>query len=93
MVLLTAGRTSLTGAYKSLQAAAKPLRDRGAKTYVVAIGSEPNQNELLPVVQNPRDIFRIQSFDLLPIEMPSAARQISRNTGIMHWVVRFFTIE
>ncbi|KAK3745599.1 hypothetical protein QZH41_005840 [Actinostola sp. cb2023] len=81
VVLMTAGRTSLTGAYKALDAAAKPLRDRGAKTYVVAIGAEPNQNELLPVVESPRDIFRIQSFDLLPIEMPSTARRIGDQTG------------
>jgi hypothetical protein len=81
VVLLTAGRTSPDSDARALGAAAKPLRDLGAKTYVIAIGKEPNTNELLPTVQYPRDIFRIQSYDLLPVELPSTARQIGDRTG------------
>lgn len=80
-MLLTAGRTSPEVTARALQGSAKSLRNIGAKTYVIAIGKEPDKTKLLPTVQDPKDIFRIQTYDLLPVELPTTARQISDRTG------------
>lgn len=80
-MLLTAGRTSPADIPNALSVAANSLRNLGAKTYVVAIGNDANEKELQSIVQTPRDIFRTQSFSLLPIEMPYTAKRIGEQTG------------
>ena len=71
VVLLTAG-TQDRGA-DSLADSVKPLQDRGAQTYVVAIGQRPNALELQPVVKSTDDIFPVKSFD----DLTSWTRRIS----------------
>ena len=63
VVLLTAGRR---GSEQPLELVVKPLREHGAKMYVVAIGDRPDVNELLPIVKDERFVIKIPSFNDLP---------------------------
>ena len=74
VILLTAGRQA-TGA-KPFNEAVKPLRDLGAQTFVVAVGSKPDIRELYSVVQNPRDIFNVPREDELLHQSQSISRKI-----------------
>lgn len=79
---MTAGRTSPAEIPNALSVAADSLKSLGAKTYVIPIGKEPDEQKLLSIVQSKRDIFKTESFSLLPIEMPYAARRIGEQTGM-----------
>lgn len=90
VVLLTAGRQ--TPGAQELGSASKPLRDLGAAVYAVAIGSQPDNQELLPAVQKPENIFRVpSSSELLNIlweisknisKTPSKTKEIVKNNFI-----------
>jgi hypothetical protein len=64
VVLLTAGRQIPDA--KSLDKAVQPLRDLGAQTFVVAIGSQPDTQELKKAVEKPIDLFRLAGYEELP---------------------------
>lgn len=81
VVLLTAGRQTPARDAKTLDEAAKPLRDLGAKTYVIAIGREPSRVELLPVVEKPEDIFSGVTFDALISRVIPIARIVAQGKG------------
>lgn len=81
VVLLTAGRQTPARDAKALDIAAKPLRDLGAKTYVIAIGREPSRVELLPVVEQPEDIFSVVTYDGLVTRVIPIARIVSHGKG------------
>lgn len=78
VVLLTAGRQFPASDAVSLERASKPLRDMGAKTYVVALGSQPSTQELTPVVGRPEDIFAVRSYDNLRPRAHPIASELTR---------------
>jgi hypothetical protein len=79
VVLLTAGRQ--TPGVKDLRTAMQPLRDIGADIYVMAIGSLPNIEELLPMVYKPKDIFRIPSYEVLSEHFKPVSAEIAKRAG------------
>lgn len=62
-VLITSGRRD---SVNSLGVASRPLKDIGAKSFIVAIGTLPNIRDLRLVVSGNNDIFRVSSFLNLP---------------------------
>ena len=79
VILLTAGRQN-SSTYR-LRESVKPLRNLGSKVFVVSIGSRPDDQELLPVVERPNDIIRVPAFDDLTSEIRTIARHIVNRTG------------
>lgn len=80
VVLLTAGQHTRVGGSKQLGVAAKPLRDKGARIFVVAIGRGPVKNELRPIVKEEKDILTFPSYEVLKPQAPSVAKKLSRTT-------------
>lgn len=80
VILLTAGKQD-SGVGDSLSGAAAPLQTMGAKTYVVAIGREPDVQELRPVVKNDQDMFTVSSFAALEPRTRPIVKHIARNIG------------
>jgi hypothetical protein len=76
VVLLTAGRQHPAADAKSLDEAAKPLREQGAKTYVIAIGREPDKTKLGVLVDTPDKVLEIDDFRGLNPQVPSIAKKI-----------------
>ena len=81
VVLLTAGRQSTDPRAKSLVEASKPLRDQGAKTFIFAIGSESDVNELEPIVDRTGKIFELYSFESLSPRSRSMAAAVAKQAG------------
>ena len=81
VVLLTSGTQSTAVGAKFLDVASKPLRALGAKTFIVAIGREPDIWELRPVVEELNDIFRVPSFLALPSRSNSFAQRVHSSSG------------
>lgn len=79
VVLLTTGRQGLSR--DSLDESVKPLKDLGVKVFVVAIGSRPDDQELLPVVDQPDDLLGVSSFNDLASQTRPIAKHIVNNTG------------
>ena len=79
VVLLTAGRQSLSR--DSLPQSVKPLKDLGANIFVVAIGSQPDDQELRPIVKEPEDVLKVSTFEDLASQMRPVARHIVNKTG------------
>ena len=75
VILLTAGEQSPTNKQDPLSNVVKPLRDLRVQTFVVSIGSDPDKQELFSVVEDPRDIFEVPSFEALLPE----TRQITKS--------------
>ena len=82
VILLTAGRQN-SSRYR-LGESVKPLRNLGSKVFVVSIGSQPDDQELLQVVERPNDIIRVSAFDDLTSETRTIARHIMNRTGMKH---------
>lgn len=81
VVLLTAGRQSLGVNRRLIDEAAARLRDKGAKTYVIAIGAGPNKNELRGAVDRPEDIIPVRSFNKLSPTASPISRELAGGTG------------
>jgi uncharacterized protein YegL len=81
VVFFTAGREGL-GA-KSLESAVRPVRDRGAKVFVVAFGDQPDIKQLISLVDQPEDIFRIPSFTGLKKRVVPTSRIIAARSGVL----------
>lgn len=82
VVLLTSGRQSLSR--DKLAQSVKPLMDLGANVFVVAIGSQPDEQELRPVVKKPEDVLKVSTFDDLTSQLRPIARHIVNKTGKNH---------
>ena len=78
-VLLTAGRQSPPR--ELLDESVKPLRKLGAKVFVVAVGSKPDAQELLRIVDQPGDVRRVPNFDGLSSQTKPISKYIVNNTG------------
>lgn len=81
VVLLTAGQQARVIDSKALDLAAKPLRDAGAQTFVISIGDDPQERELRLILANPRDNFKVGSFDVLYPRAYPIAREIAKAPG------------
>jgi hypothetical protein len=81
VVLLTAGQQARVTDSKALDLATKPLRDAGAQTFVISIGNDPKENELRKIVVDPKDIFKVGSFDVLYPRAYPVAREIAKAPG------------
>lgn len=75
VVLLTNGRQP-QGA-EEMREATRPLRELGAKTFVVAVGSQPNFLDLSGAVDKPDDLMKFVDFDAVLPKGPDISRHIS----------------
>lgn len=66
---------------KPLSEVIKPIQDMGTRTYVIAIGSEPNTRELKSLVGKTQDIFRVL-VDIMEREVPRVIDHIRKGTNI-----------
>ena len=80
VVLLTTGKQAPDSTAPSLMDASQSLRDHGAYSYVVAVGNDPDQEELTPIIENPPDIFAVQSSEELTISSQFISGEIIRRT-------------
>ena len=78
VILITAGKQADA---KPLDSGAKSLKDIKVRTFVVAIGREPDLKELKPVVDEAEDIFAVPSFDYLRPEVQPIAKHVSESLG------------
>ena len=62
VILLTGGKQTPASGALSLDVAAQPLKEAGAKIFVVTIGPRPDLKELLRVVEDGGDIFTAPTF-------------------------------
>ena len=77
VILLTSGPETQDPDTEDLFDAAVALRGFDAKSFVVAIGSSPDVNELLPLVRTPEDVFQVPSFDDLGRRTMPIARRVA----------------
>lgn len=78
-VLLTAGRQIPGGV--SLDTAARPLRNLNVTVIVVAVGQQYNKQELDPVVSEQKDLFEIESFNVLLSRARTIGKAIEEKSG------------
>lgn len=78
VILLTAGKQD-SGFGDSLSSAVAPLHAMRAKTYVIAIGREPDVQELRPIVN--AHLFAVSSFAALERRTRPIVKQIAGNIG------------
>ena len=79
VVLLLGGKQSKDS--ESLGVASKQLRDLGANTFVVSVGSVLEENGISTVVYSPQDIFPVPSFDDLEALSKPIASEIARRSS------------
>lgn len=77
VVLFVSGRQG-PGA-GDLDKAMEPLRKAGVKTYVIAIGSAPDTNELRPIITRPKDMIIIPNYNNLVPKAPTVAKHIGKS--------------
>ena len=78
-VLLTAGRQVPGGV--SLDTATQPLRNLNVTVLVVAVGQQYNKQELDPVVSEQKDLFEIESFNVLLSHAKTIGKAIEETSG------------
>lgn len=81
VVLVTAGRQTTSAGATPLGIAAQPLKDIGAKTIVITVGSEADHRNLLPVVDSMGDIFGAPLFDDLRYEVQPVVKYTVKHFG------------
>ena len=77
VILLTSGPETQDPETEDLYDAAEELRNFNAEVFVVAIGSNPDINELLPLVKKRDDVFQVSSFNILEKQSRSMAKKIT----------------
>lgn len=78
-VLLTAGRQIPGGV--SLDTAAQPLRNLNVTVIVVAVGQQYDKQELDPVISEQKDLFEIESFNVLLSRARTIGKAIEEKSG------------
>ena len=78
-VLLTAGRQVPGGV--SLDTATQPLRNLNVTVLVVAVGQQYKKQELDPVVSEQKDLFEIESFNVLLSRARTIGEAIEEKSG------------
>lgn len=75
IVLLTAGSELF------LTSPSQALRDHGADRYVIAIGANADEEELTPIIEEPRDMFTIATPQELTWKSEYIVDEIVKRTG------------
>ena len=83
VVLLTAGDQA-PGAVEHGEAGAR-LRQLGAQIFVFVIGQKPDDQALLPLVDRPQDIVRVQSFSNLGSQSRPISKMIRDKPGKFYY--------
>ena len=81
VVLITGGSQSGGDDGTPLGIAGQPLKDMGAKTIIVTVGSEADHVDFLPVVDSRDDIFGIPLFDDLRFEVQPIVKYTVKHFG------------
>lgn len=81
-VLITGGNQPLANGGRDLAEASKSLHDIGSTIYVINVNNPPATKQLLPMVENPRNVIPVKSFDTLPLLSSSIARQMAKATSM-----------
>jgi hypothetical protein len=85
VVLLTNGKQA-PGA-DGLNEATRPLRELGAKAFVVAVGSKPNLRDLETAVEKPDDLMKFVDFDAILLKGPDISRHISSSEFVLYFLL------
>ena len=83
LVLVTAGPQSPSS--KPYRDYAEPLRKLATQTFVVVIGQEPTNRDILPLVDRLQDIIRVPAFDRLSSQSRQISKQIRDKPGRCHF--------
>ena len=59
----------------------EPLRKLGAQRFVIVIGNEPRDRDLLPLVDGLKDIIRLTSFEGLSLQSRTISKKIRDKPG------------
>lgn len=81
VVLITGGSHSGGDGDTPLGIAGQPLKDVGAKTIIVTVGSEADHVDFLPVVDSRDDIFGVPLFDDLRFEVQPIVKYTIKHFG------------
>ena len=81
VILLTAGRQGSSNTPFPFRNAVKALADLGAQTYVVAISSEPDKQELVGLVDDRDDVFEVPQFEGLLPQTTQISKSIAEKSG------------
>ena len=81
VILLTAGRQTQGDDEESLDTVKKMLLGVGALPFIVAIGTDHDIPTLTTAVEDPKDILKVQSFDVLLSQVSSIASIVANRTS------------
>lgn len=82
VILLTAGRQTPGDDEEPLDKVKKMLLGVGALPFIVAIGTDHDIPTLTTAVEDPKDMFKVQSFDVLLSQVFSIASVVANRTGM-----------
>lgn len=91
VIFLTAGRQASSG--RPLEDVVQPLRQNGAKTYVIAIRKQTDVQDLRPLVDTSEDVVRVLSFKELDPEKTRIANHISEKAGKRQNLLIFYCFK
>lgn len=86
-VLLTAGR-QIPGRV-SLDTATQPLRNLNVTVIVVAVGQQYDKQELNPVVSEKKDLFEIESFNVLLSRARTIGKAMEQKSGNLPSILNY----
>ena len=81
VILLTAGKQGSSNTPFPFRNAVKALTDLGAQTYIVAISSKPDKQELVALVDDREDIFEVPQFQGLLPQTTQISKSIAEKSG------------
>ena len=81
VILLTAGKQGSSNTAFPFRNVVKALTDLGAQTYVVAISSKPDKQELVALVDEREDIFEVPQFEGLLPQSTQISKSIAEKSG------------
>ncbi|XP_068690493.1 collagen alpha-3(VI) chain-like [Montipora foliosa] len=83
VVLLSGGRESSSQDIATLKQSFRTLRASGTKIFVIAIGSNYNEEDFFPAVERFEDIFTVSSFDTLVSQAWLTSKSIAERTDLL----------
>ena len=81
VILLTTGRQTPSDDEEPLDKVKKMLLGVGALPFIVAIGTDHNIPTLTKAVEDPKDMFQVQSIDVLLSQVSSIAAVVANRTS------------
>lgn len=81
VILLTTGRQTPGDDEEPLDKVKKMLLDVGALPFIVAIGTDHDIPTLTTAVEDPKDMFKVQSFEVLLSQVSSIATVVANRTS------------